>query len=322
MKLFQYQRAKSLDDAVAQGGVYLAGGTSLIDLMKIGVLEAPKLVDLGPLDLRKISLEPKGIRIGALVSNTELANDSEVRNRYPALSQALLSGASPQLRNAATVGGNLLQRTRCAYYRDTATRCNKRVPGAGCDAISGWTRMHALLGISGKCIAAHPSDMCVAMAALEAMIRVRGPKGEREIPIADLHLLPGDTPEREFALEPAEVIESVFLPASEVAKRSRYVKARDRQSFAFALASCAGSIEVAASRIANARIALGGVGTKPWRCAEAEQAIVGLSPTKETFMKAAEVALRGAKPLNGNEFKITLAKRCIVRALTTSAEAA
>jgi xanthine dehydrogenase YagS FAD-binding subunit len=322
MKLFDYQRAKSVDDAVVQGGVYLAGGTSLIDLLKIGVLEAPKLVDLNRLDLKKIAPERDGIRIGALVSNSELANNAEVRNRYPALSQALLSGASPQLRNAATVGGNLLQRTRCAYYRDLTTRCNKRTPGSGCDALEGWTRMHALLGTSGKCIAAHPSDMCVALAALEAVIRVRGPGGERELAIADLHLLPGETPEREFSLGQAEVIESVFVPFSELARRSRYVKARDRQSFAFALASCAASVEVAASRIAAARIALGGVGTKPWRCGEAEQAIVGSPPTKETFLKAAEVALRGAVPRNGNDFKITLAKRCIVRALTTSAEAA
>jgi xanthine dehydrogenase YagS FAD-binding subunit len=322
VKPFEYQRAKSLDDAVAGSGVYLAGGTSLIDLMKIGVLEAPRLIDLGRLDLRKIEADKNGLRIGALATNTAVATHPDVKQRWPALSQALLSGASPQLRNAATVGGNLLQRTRCAYYRDTATRCNKRNPGSGCDAMEGWTRMHAVLGTSDKCIAAHPSDMCVALSALEAVVHVRGPGGERDIAFGDLHLLPGQHPENEFSLEPAELISYVHIPAGELARRSRYVKARDRQSYAFALASCAAAVEIASGRIAAARIALGGVGTRPWRAPEAEQALVGAAPGAEAFRKAAEVALRDAKPRNGNDFKIELAKRCVVRALTTSTEAA
>ena len=322
MKLFTYQRAKSVDDALQSGGTYLAGGTSLVDLLKLEVLNADRVVDLGRLDLRKIEADAKGVKLGALATNSEVANHPEVKQRWPAISQALLAGASPQLRNAATVGGNLLQRTRCAYYRDLATRCNKRAPGQGCDAMEGWTRMHAVLGTSDRCIAAHPSDFCVALAALDAVVHLKGPRGERDLPFGELHLLPGDHPEKEFALEPGELITWVFVPDSPAARRSRYVKARDRQSFAFALASCAAGLEIAGGVIRGARLALGGVGTKPWRVPEAEQSLVGQAPAKETFAKAAGIALQGARPRGENAFKIELAKRCVVRALLTSSEAA
>jgi xanthine dehydrogenase YagS FAD-binding subunit len=322
MKLFTYQRAKSVDDAIESGGTYLAGGTSLIDLMKLEVLNANRLTDLGRLDLRKIQADPKGIKLGALASNTEVANHPDIKQRWPGISQALLAGASPQLRNVATVAGNLLQRTRCAYYRDLATRCNKRVPGQGCDALEGWTRMHAVLGTSEKCIAAHPSDFCVALAALDAIVHVQGPKGERELPLTELHLLPEDHPEREFALNDGELITHVYVPAQPAALKSRYVKARDRQSYAFALASCMAGLEISQGVIRSARFAMGGVGTKPWRVPAAEQSLVGAAPSREVFKKAADLALAGAKPRGENAFKAELAKRCVVRALITSSEAA
>jgi xanthine dehydrogenase YagS FAD-binding subunit len=322
MKLFTYQRANSESDAIEASGTYLAGGTSLIDLMKIEVLNADRLVDVRGLDLRKIEADAKGLKLGAMASNSEVAAHGEVKQRWPAISQALLAGASPQLRNVATVGGNLLQRTRCAYYRDLGTRCNKRTPGQGCDALEGWTRMHAILGTSEHCIAAHPSDLCVALAALDAVVHLRGPKGERDLPFEGLHLLPEDHPEREFGLNQGELITHVQVPASPSAAKSCYVKARDRQSYAFALASCAAGVEVVAGSIRSARIALGGVGTKPWRVPEAEQSLVGAAPSKEAFKKAAEIALRGAKPRGENAFKAELARRCVVRALSTSAEVA
>jgi len=317
MRLFTFQRAGSVDEAVKAGGTFLAGGTSLVDLMKLEVLNADRVVDIARLaELRKITIDAGGIRLGALSTNTEVAMHPEVQQKLPALSQALLSGASPQLRNVATVGGNLLQRTRCAYYRDLATRCNKREPGAGCDAQEGWTRMHAVLGGSAQCIAAHPSDMCVALAALDAVVRVRGPQGDRELPVTELHLLPGDHPEREFALNPGELITSVYIPATPLAAHSHYVKARDRQSYAFALASCAAALQVEGGVVRAARIAMGGVGTKPWRAPEAEQALTGQKAGAAAFRNAAEIALRGAQPKPDNKFKIELAKRCVVRALT------
>jgi xanthine dehydrogenase YagS FAD-binding subunit len=322
MKLFTYQRVKSVDDAIESGGTYLAGGTSLIDLMKLEVLNYGRVADIGRLDLRKIQADAKGIKLGALASNTEVANHPEIKQRWPGISQALLAGASPQLRNVATVGGNLLQRTRCAYYRDLATRCNKRVPGQGCDALEGWTRMHAVLGTSDQCIAAHPSDLCVALAALDAIVHVQGPKGERDLPLTELHLLPGDHPEREFALTEGELITHVFVPAQPAALKSRYVKARDRQSYAFALASCMAGLELSQGVIKSARFAMGGVGTKPWRVPAAEQSLVGVAPSTEAFQKAADLALAGAKPRGENAFKAQLARRCVVRALITSSEAA
>ncbi|HWE24899.1 MAG TPA: xanthine dehydrogenase family protein subunit M [Myxococcales bacterium] len=326
MRPIAYRRPGSVEDAIqvaAQpGAALLGGGTSLVDLMKIEVLNPATVVDVTRLDLSRIESSSEGIRIGATATNTAVAVHADVQRRFPALSQALLSGASPQLRNMATVAGNLLQRTRCAYYRDLSTRCNKRNPGSGCDAQEGWTRMHAILGGSEHCIALHPSDMCVALAALEATIHVRGPRGERDIRFGDFHLLPGDHPEREFALEPGELVLSVFVPATPAAAHSSYVKVRDRLSYAFALTSCAAGVEIAVGRIRAARIALGGVGTKPWRSPEAERALVGEEPHPRSFRKAAEVALQGATPRKDNAFKVELAKRTIVRALSLAAEGA
>jgi len=322
MRLFTFQRATSVEDALTagSGAAFLAGGTNLVDLMKIEVLNPERVVDVGRLELAKIEVRDRALEIGALASNTAVAEHREVRRAAPGLSEALLSGASPQLRNAATVGGNLLQRTRCAYYRDVGTRCNKREPGSGCDAMEGWTRMHAVLGVSDKCIAAHPSDMCVALYALDAVVRVRGPAGEREIPIGDLHLLPGDHPDHEFSLRPGELITAVRVPIGALAARSRYVKVRDRQAYAFALASCAAAVQVQGGMVRAARFALGGVGTKPWRVPEAERSMEGQAPTRATFAAAAEIALRGAKPRRDNAFKLELAKRTAVRALMLSAE--
>ena len=322
MRLFTFQRATSVEDALTagSGAAFLAGGTNLVDLMKIEVLNPERVVDVGRLELAKIEVRDRALEIGALASNTAVAEHREVRRAAPGLSEALLSGASPQLRNAATVGGNLLQRTRCAYYRDVGTRCNKREPGSGCDAMEGWTRMHAVLGVSDKCIAAHPSDMCVALYALDAVVRVRGPAGEREIPIGDLHLLPGDHPDQEFSLRPGELITAVRVPIGALAARSRYVKVRDRQAYAFALASCAAAVQVQGGTVRAARFALGGVGTKPWRVPEAERSMEGQAPTRATFAAAAEIALRGAKPRRDNAFKLELAKRTAVRALMLSAE--
>src|ERR1700724_2256664 len=275
MNSFEYFRPASVSEAVAAaaqpGAAYLAAGTNLLDLMKGGISRPNRLVDVTRLPgLDRIEhLADGGIRIGALVRNADLAHDPDFARSYPAIAEALLSAASPQLRNAATVGGNLLQRTRCGYFRDLATACNKRNPGGGCDALQGWTRMHAVLGTSDHCIAAHPSDMCVALAALDATVRVRGAAGERDIPFAELHLLPGEHPEREFALAPGELIISVFVPVTPQAARSRYLKVRDRASYAFALASCAAALHVEGGRIRAAGLALGGVGTKPRRVPEA-----------------------------------------------------
>jgi len=324
MRQITFQRAQTVDEAIKTGSgpetAFLAGGTSLVDLMKLEVLRPAHLVDLSRLELSRIEVTEEGARIGALATNTDVAEHPEIQRRFPALSQALLSGASPQLRNAATVGGNLLQRTRCAYYRDLATACNKRQPGSGCSAIDGWTRMHAILGTSPHCIAAHPSDMCVALAALDATVHLRGPAGERELPIGELHLLPEDHPEREFALQPGELITSVFVPATPLAQHSRYLKVRDRASYAFALVSCASGLQVEGKVLRAARIALGGVGTKPWRAIEAEQALLGRPPDRSAFRRAADLALRGAKTRPDNEFKVELAKRTVVRALSLAAE--
>jgi len=258
-----------------------------------------------------------------MVRNSDLAEHSLIKSRYPVLSEALLSGASPQLRNMATVGGNLLQRTRCYYFYDPAfPACNKRNPGSGCGAIDGYNRIHAILGQSEHCIATHPSDMCVALAALDATIHVRGPRGERQLPFGEFHLLPGDHPEQEFALETGELVTSVSVPLTPIAARSRYVKVRDRLSYAFALASCAAALDVGSGRIQQARIALGGVATKPWRCLEGERALLGETPGAEAFRRAADLALRDARPRGENVFKVELAKRTIVRALTLCAGAA
>jgi len=296
---------------------YVACGTTLIDLMKLNVQTPAQLVDINPLPLSKIEAHGEGVRIGAMASNSDLAHNLIVRQRYPVLSEALLSGASPQLRNMATVGGNLMQRTRCYYFRDPAMPCNKREPGSGCPAIDGYNRIHAILGTSNQCIASHPSDMCVAMVALDAIVRTRGPRGERSIPLTDFHLLPGDHPERETVLEHGELITAVELPALPFSARSHYLKVRDRASYAFALASAAVVLDIQGGVIRVARIALGGVGTKPWRAYEAEKALVGHSPSQATYKAAAETVIRGAKPYKYNAFKVEMVQRTVVRALTT-----
>jgi xanthine dehydrogenase YagS FAD-binding subunit len=321
---FAFERARDIGGAVksgsSDGAAFLAGGTTLVDLMKLEVLKPARLIDVSGLDLSRIEVTRRGVRIGALATNTDIAQNPELKQQFPVISEALLAGASPQLRNVATLGGNLLQRTRCAYYRDLATSCNKRNPGSGCAALEGWTRMHAILGTSEHCIAAHPSDLCVALAALEAVIRVEGPGGKRELPFEQLHLLPGDHPEREFSLKRAELITSVFVPATALAAHSRYVKVRDRQSYAFALASCAAAVELKGNTVNEVRIAIGGVGTRPWRCFDAEKALRGQRVGREAFEHAAELALAGAKTRPDNAFKAPLGRRTVVRALSLAAE--
>jgi xanthine dehydrogenase YagS FAD-binding subunit len=297
---------------------FLAGGTSLIDLMKLDVLGPAALVDVNALPLAQIEETAEGgLHVGALVRNSDLAHHPAVMARYPLLSEALLAGASPQLRNMATTGGNLLQRTRCYYFRDLGTACNKREPGSGCAALEGQNRIHAILGTSERCIAVHPSDMCVAMAALDAVVYARGPRGERQIPFAELHLLPGEHPERESVLEPGELVTGVRLPHRTGFAQSRYLKVRDRASYAFALVSVAAVLRIEQGLVREARVALGGVGTKPWRALEAEHELVGKAPERRAFERAAEVALAGAKTRAHNAFKVPLARRTIVRALAT-----
>ena len=324
MQTFQYTRAANIDKALAaaSGAKFIAGGTTLVDLMKLTVEKPSGLVDINPLPLDKIEKLPDGgLRIGAMVRNSDLAWNDDVKRDYAVLSEALLSGASPQLRNMATTGGNLMQRTRCAYFREPTAgapggyACNKRTPGTGCAAIDGFNRTHAVLGVSDQCIATHPSDMCVAMAALEAVIHVEGPRGKRTIAFADFHKLPGDTPHIENALEPGELITHVDLPKPVPGAKSVYLKLRDRASYEFALASCAVVAKVEAGHIRYVRVAMGGVGTKPWRSHEAEAALMGKPANPETFRHAAETALANAKPHQDNAFKVELAKRCVVRSL-------
>lgn len=320
MNTFTYKRAADKAEAVREiagngRAKFLAGGTNLIDLMKMSVQQPDELIDIKRLALKQIEQTPTGLRIGALASNSEVANHRLVREGFPVLSEALLAGASPQLRNMATVGGNLMQRTRCYYFMDTAFPCNKRVPGSGCPAIPGFNRIHAVLGASDKCIATHPSDMCVALAALDAVIHVEGAGGARAIPFADFHRLPGDTPELDTNLRPDELIVAVELPASSFAKRSGYLKVRDRAQYAFALVSVAAALELKNGRVAASRLALGGVSHKPWRSPEAEKVLTGAPANAQTFKAAAEAALRGAVPQKHNVFKIELAKRAIVRVL-------
>jgi xanthine dehydrogenase YagS FAD-binding subunit len=295
---------------------FVAGGTTLIDLMKLNVETPSRLIDVNRLPLDKIETTPDGgLKIGATVRNSDLAHHPAVQRDYAVLSQAILSGASAQLRNMATTAGNLLQRTRCVYFRDTAMPCNKREPGTGCPAITGSNRTLAILGTSEHCIATNPSDMCVAMAALEATIHVQGSKGSRAIPIGDFHLLPGSTPNRETVLEPGDLITHVTLPRPIAGSKQVYLKLRDRASYEFALASAAIVITIAGGKVTRARIALGGVGTKPWRSPEAEAALIGKSADAVNFRKAAEAAMRDAKPQSENRFKIELAKRCLAHAL-------
>jgi xanthine dehydrogenase YagS FAD-binding subunit len=323
MQPFRYVRADSPDHAVAaitgDDARFIAGGTTLVDLMRQGVVRPTAVVDITGLALRSIEDAGGGLKIGALASNTDVAYHPLVTQRFPALSEALLSGASAQLRNMATVGGNLLQRTRCPYFRDGVSQCNKRTPGAGCAAQGGFTRSHAVLGTSPACIASHPSDMCVALVALDAIVHTHGPKGDRAIPITELHTLPGDHPEIETVLAPGELVTHVELPASAMAARSKYTKVRDRASFAFALASAAVALDLRGGSIKDARIALGGVSTKPWRAKAAEQALIGKPASLDNFQRAALLAFDGAKAAPDNAFKIELGRRTVVRALQRGA---
>jgi xanthine dehydrogenase YagS FAD-binding subunit len=321
-----YERAANVDDAVhlAQqpGARFIGGGTNLLDLVKGGVEQPVRLIDVSRLALADIAELPDGgLRIGAMASNADAANHPLVRQRYPLLSQALLAGASPQLRNMATVGGNLMQRTRCYYFYDTGfAECNKRTPGSGCAARDGYNRIHAILGASEHCIAVNPSDMSVALAALDAMVRVRGPRGERRIALTDFHRLPGDTPQRDTNLAPGELITAVELPASPYAAHSHYLKVRDRASYAFALVSVAAALDLRDGVIRSARIALGGVAHKPWRATEAEVALNGRRMDVAAFEQAAALALRDARPYTHNRFKVELARRAVARALRHAGE--
>jgi len=315
--------AAAAQSKTAQQGAdvrFMGGGTTLIDLMKLNVEAPDRVLDINRLPLDKIEATPDGgLKIGATVRNSDLAHHPKVQKDYLVLSQAILNGASAQIRNMATVSGNLLQRTRCVYFRDTAMSCNKREPGSGCPAITGHNRTLAILGTSEHCIATNPSDMCVAMAALEATIHVQGPKGSRVIPFSEFHLLPGNTPHRETILEPGDLITHVMLPPPISGSKQLYLKLRDRASYEFALASAAVVLTIAGGNITRARVALGGVGTKPWRSPDAERALTGKTANDATFRQAAEAALREARPQSENGFKIELAKRCLAYALRTAA---
>jgi xanthine dehydrogenase YagS FAD-binding subunit len=324
---FQYARANDVADAVRQMAAdptakFIAGGTNLIDLMKDDVERPSRLIDISRLPLRTVEeTNEGGLRIGALVPNSDLAWHPLIERRYPLLSSAILAGASQQLRNMASTGGNLLQRTRCFYFYDTATPCNKRNPGAGCSAIGGVNRINAILGTSDACIATHPSDMCVALAALEARVHVSGPEGERIIEFSDFHRLPGDTPQIDTNLQANEIITAVELPAQGFAKNYSYLKIRDRLSYAFALVSVAAALEIDGNTIQQARLALGGVAHKPWRDVAAEAELRGQPANQASFTRAADTLLRTAKGYEHNTFKIELARRSIVRALTQAAQA-
>lgn len=326
MKNFAYVRANSIEDAVNRAtsdrqAMFIAGGTNLVDRLKVFLDEPSQLVDLSRLTLKQIEgTKEGGLKIGALVTNTALANHIEIRRNYPLLSRAILAGASQQIRNVATVGGNLMQRTRCPYYYDTAFPCNKRQPDTGCPAVTGINRLHAILGTSDRCVAVNPSDMNVALAALDATLEVRGVAGKREIPLIDFHRLPGNTPERDTNLEPGELITAIILPHITWAKSGVYLKLRDRASYDFALVSIATALEIEGEQITNARIALGGVAHKPWRASEVEEFLIGKIANKSSFEQAAAIALQNAKPLTHNQFKVELSKRIIVRALAISAQ--
>jgi xanthine dehydrogenase YagS FAD-binding subunit len=321
MEMFTYTKAaevpQALQAAAQPQAKFIAGGTTLLDLMKLNVERPNQLVDINLLPLNQVEKLPGGgLKIGALVRNSDLAHDPTVQSDYSVLSQALLSGASAQLRNMATTGGNLLQRTRCMYFRNDAMACNKRAPGSGCSAIEGDNRTLAILGTSKECIATNPSDMNVALTALEATIHIQGAKGERAVPIGDFFLLPGSTPHRETVLEPGELITFVSLPAPKAGSKQVYLKLRDRASYEFALSSAAIVAVIAGGKLDFVRVALGGVGTKPWRSFEAEKVLHGKTPDEKTYREAAEAALRGAQPQSENGFKVSLAKRCITHALT------
>jgi xanthine dehydrogenase YagS FAD-binding subunit len=324
VKTFEYIRAKSVSAAVAAsvapGAAYLAAGTNLLDLMKGGAARPDRLIDITHIPgLDRIERLPDGgLRIGALVRNADLARHSDLLQAYPAVAEALLSGASGQLRNMATVGGNLLQRTRCSYFYDVASACNKRESGSGCDARHGENRLHAILGWSESCIATHPSDFCVPLVAFDAIVEIEGDKGKREIPLEDFYRLPGDAPEQETALAPGEMIVALRVPGASAAffKHERYLKVRERTSYAFAVVSAAAALQLEDGVIRQARLALGGVAAKPWRARAAEETLAGAQPSEANYRRAAEAALANAKASGDNAFKIELARRIVVRALT------
>jgi xanthine dehydrogenase YagS FAD-binding subunit len=324
MRPLSYARASTVEDAVATvsadpASAFLAGGTTEIDLVRVGVAHTDLLVDINELPLAEVEeLEGGGIRIGGLARMSDVARTAAVMDRYPAVSEALLLGASEQLRNMASMGGNLCQRVRCPYFRDNVSPCNKREPGTGCSALEGINRGHAILGTSEHCIATHPSDVAVALVAFDAVVHTIGPGGPREIAIDDFYLLPGDTPEAEHPLEHGELIAAIELPPLDIARNSLYLKFRDRQSYEFALVSVAAALELRDGVVADVRLALGGVGTKPWRARRAEAELVGAPATTEQFAVAAEAELMPAEPRENNVFKVELAKRAIVRALTTA----
>jgi xanthine dehydrogenase YagS FAD-binding subunit len=326
MNRFSYLRAASVEEAVREvagdpTARFIAGGTNLVDLMKYNVERPDRLIDITHLPLNGIEeTDAGGLKIGALVTNDEVAYDPRIQDRYPLLSSAIRAGASPQLRNAATTGGNLLQRTRCYYFYDTGTPCNKREPGSGCPATFGRNRIHAILGTSEHCIATHPSDMAVAMAALEAIVHVAGPNGERTIPIAEFHRLPGDRPEIDNTLQHGEIITAVELPAQDFSRNHTYLKVRDRLSYAFALVSVAAALRLDGGAVTDARLALGGVAHKPWRVPDAEAMLRGKTASADLFGAVADRILDGAKGYEDNAFKIDLARRTIVRALSQAAE--
>lgn len=327
MKEFTFERLAHATDAARaaaarSGAMFLAGGTTLVDLMKIDVLAPDAVIDVRPLGLSRIDVSDDAIAIGATVTNSQLAWHRVVRDRFPVLSEAILAGATTQIRNMATVAGNILQRTRCPYFRDVHASCNRRQPGSGCDALDGFNRGHAVLGVSEHCIATHPSDMCVAMAVLDADVHTVRPDGtSRSIPFVDFHLTPGDTPHIEVALEHGELITHIVIPNLPAARRSHYLKVRDRASYEFALTSAAVVLDLDGDTIRAARLGLGGIATKPWRAAEAEQSLTGRKASDATFRDAAEIALAGAVAREHNHFKIELAKRVIVRAFASAREA-
>ncbi|MBV8783491.1 MAG: xanthine dehydrogenase family protein subunit M [Gammaproteobacteria bacterium] len=324
MQAFEFHKPRDLEQALrlgaAPGAHYLGGGTNLLDLMKASVERPQRLIDINALPLAQLEPLPGGgLRLGALVRNSDAANDARVRRDYPLLSRALLNGASPQLRNMATVGGNLLQRTRCGYFTDPSfEHCNKRNPGSGCAALEGYNRMHAILGASPACVATNPSDMSVALLALDALVQVGGPEGRRSIPIADFHRLPGTTPERDTQLRPGELILAVDLPPPVFAAHSCYLKVRDRASYAFALVSAAVAVALDGPTVRDVRIALGGVAHKPWRALAAEQALRGRALDAGQFAAAAQLVTQDARPLRDNAFKVPLAQRAVARALATA----
>jgi len=317
MKAFTYKLAGTTEEATSAGtqSAFVAGGTNLVDLMKIDVMDPKELVDINQLPMRGISLDNAGLRIGALERMAYVGERPEIVEHFPVISQALLKSASAQLRNMASIGGNLMQRTRCGYFRDVMMPCNKRVPGSGCPAFAGENRMHAILGVGDACCATHPSDLAVALVALDATINLQGPQGTRSVKLDDFYLLPKDTPDREHAIEPGELITEVTVPNASWYRRSAYLKIRDRESYEFALCSAAIALDLDGSKIRDARIAAGGVGTKPWRLPDVAEALIGKQVGQGTFERAVDLAANDARPLSQNAFKVTLLKRTLIRAL-------